>query len=231
MHHSGPLTLEDLLDAGGWTTGAGGTVSVEAWDRYVVSVGKRLGVMDGHRVFEVGCGAGAFLYSMSRLWDLEVVGVDYSEASLAMARNAIPTGRFEYADISENDLPAIVHEVANECDTIIVNSVIAYLPSIDVVERLLNVLLSGSASCALLDIPNEEFRTEAEQERAAHLPPGEYKRNYLEAGLSHLYVSPAWLEAAVNSSLYEARIETQDIPGFRQSRYHFNAFLSAKRET
>jgi ubiquinone/menaquinone biosynthesis C-methylase UbiE len=64
-----------------------------AWRDFVEHVVESLDVGPGTRVWDVGCGAGAFLYP---LWEngYRVGGVDDSEARIALARTAMPEGVF-----------------------------------------------------------------------------------------------------------------------------------------
>lgn len=84
------LTLADLLAAEGATTEQG---AEPAWRAFVEHVAESLDVGPGTSVFDVGCGAGAFVYP---LWENGYVvgGVDVTEERVALARNAMPQGRF-----------------------------------------------------------------------------------------------------------------------------------------
>ena len=64
-----------------------------AWREFVEHVVESLDVGPGTRVWDVGCGAGAFLYP---LWENGYVvgGVDESETRIALARDAMPQGAF-----------------------------------------------------------------------------------------------------------------------------------------
>jgi len=225
LTHGKELTLADLLDAGGWTSGAGGAVTPDAWREYAVGVGEQLGMRSGDKVFEVGCGAGALLYAMAEVWDLEVRGVDYSEPLLAMASHALPDGRFEFADVAASPLSEAIRLHASNADIVLVNSVLAYLPGLDTVDSLLSALVSGTAKCAILDVPNLHLRQEAERDRAGHLRTGDYETKYIAEGLTHLYIDPAWIQALALKNDFTCYIKEQHISGFRQSRFHFNAYL------
>jgi ubiquinone/menaquinone biosynthesis C-methylase UbiE len=51
----------------------------------------------GTSVFEVGCGAGAFLYELEAL-GCKVGGVDHSPALIGKAMKAMPSGGFKVSD-------------------------------------------------------------------------------------------------------------------------------------
>ena len=64
-----------------------------AWRDFVEHVVESLDVGPGTRIWDVGCGAGAFLYP---LWENGYIvgGVDDSEARITLARKAMPQGAF-----------------------------------------------------------------------------------------------------------------------------------------
>ncbi len=64
-----------------------------AWRDFVEHVVESLDVGPGTRIWDVGCGAGAFLYP---LWENGYIvgGVDDSEARITLARRAMPQGAF-----------------------------------------------------------------------------------------------------------------------------------------
>src|SRR5258707_146698 len=91
--------LERLLKANGYDTGCAG-VSTAAWTAHVDRVLNRLGAIAGQTLFEVGCGAGAFLIPVQER-GLTVAGCDYSSTLAALAAKAIPDGQFECCQASE----------------------------------------------------------------------------------------------------------------------------------
>ena len=81
--------LETLLAA----EGAVADDPEPAWRDFVEHVAEALDVGPGTRIWDVGCGAGAFLYP---LWENGYIvgGVDDSEQRIALARRAMPEGTF-----------------------------------------------------------------------------------------------------------------------------------------
>lgn len=218
-------SLKDLLNAGGWTSGAGGIVSERAWTAYADNVAFRLGLRGGESVFEIGCGAGAFLVALMKRHELSVSGVDIAPSLVALAQRAIPEGRFEISDAAEDPVPSAITEGVKRSDVTVVNSVLAYLPDTAVVERLLTVLGGAPGNAALLDVPDARLREQRESARRDLLPPGEYERRYQSSGLRHLYLDPDWLIHKCELAGFSVEIVPQDIVGFNQSQFHFNAYL------
>ena len=217
--------LNDRLNAGGWTSGAGGIVSEKAWMAYADNVALSLGLRGGESVFEIGCGAGAFLVALMRRHELTVSGVDIAQSQVALAQRAIPEGRFEIADAAEDPVPSAIIEGVKHSDVTVVNGVVAYLPGTAVVERLITVLSGAPGNAAILDVPDARFREQRESARRSLLPPGEYQRRYQSSGLRHLYLDPDWLIHKGELAGFSVDIVSQEIVGFNQSQFHFNAYL------
>jgi SAM-dependent methyltransferase len=89
MPGADPSTLERLLAAEGATA----PDPEPAWRAFVEHVAESLDVGPGTSVWDVGCGAGAFLYPF---WENGYVvgGVDASAEQVALATEAMPQGQF-----------------------------------------------------------------------------------------------------------------------------------------
>lgn len=170
-----------------------------------------------------------FLLPYMKYQKLRVSGVDVAPSLISLARRAVPEGRFEVADAAENPVPSSISAGVESSDVTVVNGVLAYLPDIAVVERLIGVLRKAPGRVALLDVPDARLRTQRESARRSLLPPGEYESRYAGAGLRHLYIDPEWLTDEAGKAGLIVDIVPQNIAGFGQSAFHFNAFLSRSR--
>jgi molybdopterin-guanine dinucleotide biosynthesis protein A len=85
-----PVSLETMLEADGHVrAGLDGT----RWLEFVEHVAETLDIGPGTRVWDAGCGAGAFLYPLS-LNGYEVGGADSSADRVSIAAAAMPDGQF-----------------------------------------------------------------------------------------------------------------------------------------
>jgi predicted TPR repeat methyltransferase len=145
LDRSRPL-LEALMAADGLDTGYG-SVGADNWSAFVVREAARLGLGPGRSVFEVGCGAGAFLYELDRL-GCAVGGLDASSALVAIAREVFARGEFTCAEAS-----ALATEP--QADVVLACGVFLYFPSLDYAR---GVLQRMAAKCrgalALYDLPD-----------------------------------------------------------------------------
>jgi cyclopropane fatty-acyl-phospholipid synthase-like methyltransferase len=93
--------LEELMAAGGPGLAAG-RVSEDAWRDFVERIVETLDVGPGTSVFDVGCGAGAFLFPLAENGYL-VGGIEPSPLLLTRARQAMPEGRWQVGHVEMLD--------------------------------------------------------------------------------------------------------------------------------
>jgi SAM-dependent methyltransferase len=177
-------TLAQLLAADGYDTPFT-QVDERAWLASVDEWTEVLGIDARSTIFEVGCGAGAFLYGLARL-GCSVGGIDQSPALIEIARGALPGGEFAVGDAA--DTP-----VSPRSDFVLACSVFEYFSSEQyvraVVERMAARATKGIAILALRDA---ELREAAIAERTASAGGEQAYRQRYE-GLEHRYYSRAWI--------------------------------------
>ena len=108
---------------------------------------------------------------------------------------------------------------------VVSNSVIHYFPALEDVSRMVGWLAGLVPQIALLEVPDAATMSASEAERAAALPPGEYARRYEESGLRHLYIHRDEMQDIARAHGLTVEMVQQDIHGYRQSRFRFNAFF------
>ena len=208
-------TLAQLMAADGLDTGFG-SVSETAWRAFVQHVARTVGLDAGTTVFEVGCGAGAFLYDLDET-GCTVAGLDQSAALVSCARQAMPRGSFTVGDAATLD-PAGPYDVVLSC------GVFLYFPSLDyartVVERM---AAKARRAVAILDVPDLARQDRALAIRRGTLGDAAYEEKY--RGLDHLYYDKGWLADTLRGcGLARTRVEDQAIPGYANAAYRFNVF-------
>lgn len=209
------LTLAGLVAADGFDHGAG-HIAVDAWERYVGRVAGWLGLTPGDSIFDVGCGAGAFVYPYFQAGHV-VGGIDYSAALVAVAGRAMTGMDFSAREARELD-------PAPACDIVVSNSVFHYFPDLGYAEDVLEKMIrKARKAVGVLELPNADLRAEAETARAAALPPGEYEKKY--GGLRHQYYSKRWIEELGARHGCRVQIIDQQIDGYGNNRFRFNALL------
>jgi SAM-dependent methyltransferase len=208
--------IAQLLAADGYDTGFG-DVQESDWVQGVRGWANQLGISSGSSVYEVGCGAGAFLYELDRQ-GCRVGGLDQSPALVNIARTVMPDGHFEVASAAElAPVPA--------ADAVVSFSVFFYFPSLGYARHVIDRMVAkATLAVAILDLPDAARREEALAERvAAAGGPEAYAARY--DGLDHLYYSRDWVKQALGSAgVSDVQTADQSLPGYRNGRFRFNAW-------
>jgi len=209
--------LSQLLAADGFDTEFAGDLRESDWVAYVRHWSSELGLGPGASVFEVGCGAGAFLYELER-GGCVVGGIDQSEALVSLAREALPAGTFEVADAARLDPGELV-------DAVVSCGMFPYLPSLDYARGVIG-LMAGKArrAVAILDIPDRATQELALRYRkAAAGGDAAYAERY--RGLEHRYYDRAWVvQALQENGLIRVQVADQHLPGYGNAPFRFNAW-------
>lgn len=209
------LTLAGLVAADGFDEGAG-RIAVEEWERYVERVADWLKLAPGDSVFDVGCGAGAFVFPYYEAGHV-VGGIDYSDGLVAVAGRAMPGMDFSAHEARDLDVSPVY-------DVVVSNGAFHYFPDLAYAEDVVvKMIRKARKSVGILEVPNADLRDESEASRAAALPPGEYEKKYRDLG--HLYYSKRWIEEVGVRHGCRAQILDQQINGYGNNRFRFNALL------
>lgn len=212
---SRPSILARLLAADGMDTGFG-SVDEEPWRAYVSRAAAEIGIRPDSSVFEVGCGAGAWLYELARA-GCHIAGLDASPALIRYAREYLPQGNWSIGD-------AAALEPSPPYDFVVSSGVFLYFPSLDYASRVLERMVrKATQGVAILDVPDCARRDEALAARCSTMDEETYRRRY--EGLDHLYFERAWFQSALRG-LGARRIEirNQSIEGYGNSQFRFNVF-------
>lgn len=209
------LSLDALIKLDGFDSGAG-RIAADDWQTYADIISNKLQLVDGNSVYELGCGAGAFLYALREKHALKVGGLDYSSALIEAATQAMPDGEFIAAEAKLVDA-----EIAY--DFVISNSVFHYFSQDYAAAVLARMVKKAKAAVAIMEVPDLQTKLESEALRRDLLSQEEYDKKY--AGLEHTYYDRAWFKdqaAALGCSC-----ETFDgcVPGYAQNKFRFGAII------
>lgn len=167
-------------------------------------------------VFEVGCGAGAYLFELHQA-GCEVAGLDASSALLHYAQEVMPRGRRLLAEADDLD-------PCEPFDFVVACGVFLYFPSLDYSREVLDRMVQKARhGVMILDVPDLAKRDEAMAPRRRMAGEEVYAQKY--EGLNHLYFDKAWFETNLAAlGVRRMRIEDQQIQGYANSTYRFNVF-------
>lgn len=207
--------LEGLMAADGLDTGFG-SVTEAAWREFVMRTAATLDLGKGSRVFEVGCGAGAFLYPLYEAGCV-VGGLDQSTALIGYAAEAMPEGQWTQGDASTLD-PAEAWDVVLAC------GVFMYFPDPGYARGVIaRMAAKATRAVAMLDVPDAATRDNAMAFRRGTMGEAEYAAKY--RGLDHLFYDRSWMERQlIEVGATGVRTEDQQVAGYQNARFRFNAF-------
>jgi trans-aconitate methyltransferase len=208
-------TLAALMAADGYDT-AYGALDEGAWRAFVERTAARLGIEAGASVFEVGCGAGAFLLPLHER-GCRVGGLDASSSLIGYARAAMPEGRFTHAE-------ALSLDAAERHDFVVSCGVFLYFPSLDYTRAVIaKMVASARRGVALMELGDQAKEAHAALLRRGKMGQAEYEERY--RGLDHLYLDKGWVRALLAElGATDIVIEDQRIDGYANASYRFNAF-------
>ena len=215
-----PHDLQRLLEIDGYDSGAG-RIAAEDFRKYVCVIGERLAISDGSSVYEVGCGAGAFLFALCETYDLRVGGCDYAPPLIAMVRRLFPVGAWDVVEAAE-----IV--TVPRYDVVFARGVFHYFPNFDYARRVLERMIAKADSAvAILEVPNVETREDAERVRRDELTPELYEEKY--RGLEHLYYAPQWFGEIADKNGCDWERFDHRVPNYAQSRFRFDVVIRKRQ--
>lgn len=210
-----PADLDGLIRLDGFDVGAG-RIEVADWRIYAARIAERLGLADGASVYEVGCGAGAFLFALRERHALAVGGLDYSGALVAAARRAMPDGDFTEAEAAAVD-------PLEPYDFVVSNGVFHYFPVQYAEAVLARMVAKARVAVAVLEVPDARTRDASEAYRRDTLTEDEYARKY--AGLEHTYFAREWFVAQAAAHGCRCTVFDGCVPNYGQNRFRFGALL------
>ncbi|WP_069166175.1 class I SAM-dependent methyltransferase [Nocardia altamirensis] len=188
-----------------------------AWTDFVGAVAARVAITPDRSVFEVGCGAGAFLYGLDQM-GCRVGGIDQSAALIDIARDALPRGEFAVADAAD-----IAPEP--QADIVISCGVFLYFPSLDYARTVIAAMVAKARyGVAILDVP-DVAKADAAQQFRIEAAGGEEAYADRYRGLEHMYYERDWMRRELAAAgLTNIAIVDQQIEGYGNAPFRFNAF-------
>ncbi len=177
-------SLRDLVRADGFDTPFS-FPDPDAWTRHVRQWSDELSLVPGSSVYEVGCGAGAFLLPLEER-GMRVGGCDLSPGLVDLARRALKSSDLEVCE-------GALAPVTPRYTAVIAHGVFQYFPDLSYAQRVLvRMVAKASRTVAILDLPDAE-RQEEETATRVRAFGGEdaYRERY--EGLEMLSFEKEWM--------------------------------------
>ena len=213
-----PTSLLDLIRADGFDTPFS-FPDPDAWTHYVRTLNDRLSLPPRSRVYEVGCGAGAFLLPLEEL-GMQVGGCDLSPALIDLARRALKS-----EDLSVCD--AELAPVRPQYDAVIAHGVFQYFADLSYARSVLSRMVEKAFhAIAVLDLPDAQREAEEVEARMRAFGGSD---SYCERydGLQVLSFEREWVvEVLVDLGMGRVTLTDDMLPGRPSPSTRFNAIAT-----
>jgi ubiquinone/menaquinone biosynthesis C-methylase UbiE len=211
-----PLHLADGYDL----------LSADEYDNMVLQVTRPIGLSGKESILECGCGAGAFLASLLKVYpELKVSGVDYSPTLVERAREHLE-GEFFVADMTDLGLIA-----ANTYNHTLSFGAIFYLSSEEAASHVIGEMLrvtKPGGTVYIGEVPDASKRDDAESIRQfSH----KSVKKISVANPDHLYLSKVFFQDIARASSVDLKIIDHlefDLGNYQAARYRYSVYLTKK---
>ena len=212
--------LEFLLKIDGFDTGPG-SFSARDWRKYTSHIYNLLNIAPKDSIYEVGCGAGAFLYPLSAK-GYAVSGIDYSQELVYWGNKVL-----ENASVVVGDAAKMETDI--KFDVVVSHGVFLYFSSLEYAKTVTKLMVSKSIKSAnILDVNDYEKKDEYEEERIRiFCQKGGNREDYLKKydGLAHLfYPKNFFREIAIELGI-SVEIQDQVFSEYGNSGFRYNVIF------
>lgn len=222
-HRLKSIVLECLVKADGFDSVAG-SFSVEHWREYVGNLFALLKIKDNCKVFDVGCGSGAFLYEHYIKGGV-VGGVDYSSSLIDIAKGFMPGSDFTICNANKMSL-------TKKYDVVTSHSVFQYFDNLEMAHNVTkNMIEKSTKTIAILDVNDEKHFDIYHAERINKFKEQGFSENdYWDKyrNLEHLfYTKDFFQDIAIRNNL-QISISSQEYVNYGNSKLRFNVVYQKK---
>ena len=213
-HHG--TELNELLRIAGFSSPFGRLEGTAAWLDYAARQAQAMGLRPEDSLYEVGCGAGAFLYPFHRAGH-RVGGNDFAPGMVDAARRAMPDGDFQVLEAAETPQ-------APMSDVVVSNGVFLYFPDKDYAATVLRRMVAKARRyVGVFDVCDLDRRDEALAARRDAMGAKAYEAAY--HGLDHLYLDRQWFAETLAD--LPVRVETADqcLEGYGNASFRYNVHI------
>jgi cyclopropane fatty-acyl-phospholipid synthase-like methyltransferase len=175
---------------------------------------EKMNLKPNQSIFEVGCGAGSFLYNWYNSGH-KVGGCDISKNLLECTKKILPRGEWYLASDSE-------FEKEPKWDHLVSFGVCMYLTPREVLNLIDRMINKANFSVSLFEISDLDKMIDCEKERRRMIP--NYEVKYKD--LNHFYHSKNDISEHLNKLGLNYTIYDQYIPGYENSKWRFNVTIN-----
>ena len=215
------IILDCLVSADGFSDPSR-KYNSDDWIQYCENIYSKIGILKNDKVFEIGCGSGAFLYPLY-LKNNIVGGNDFSQSLLNLAKKFIPEGNFICKD-------AVNLNLNNSYEIVLSHSVFQYFKDLNQAEIVLKYMNQmAKRKFAILDVLDISKRDLFFSERMKNYIQEGFKEEDFHKrykGLDHLFYSKDWFIELGNKLDLKIKIFDQVNENYEKSILGFNVIFT-----
>lgn len=207
-----------LIKANGFDTGYGDYDSA-SFHKLVLDAARRVNLLDSDIVLDLGCGSGAFIYSLINISSCKCIGVDYSQPLIDIAKEHIPNVDFICSDAIDFTIDF------DSVDVVFSHGVFIYFPNhqyvANVIKKLGALIKKGGRLC-LLDLNDEDKISDFHKVRSSKFSSiDEYAAHY--ENLDQLFLSKIYIKELLEANgFHNICFFPHAHPDYFNSKYRFN---------
>ena len=208
-----------LLSMNGWDTGVS-SFSINDWKKFINLIIKKFKIKKGDKVFEIGCGSGAFLLPFYKK-KITCYGLDYSSKFIKTCNKIMKKGVFIKAEA--NDLKKFKRYKFNY---IFIHSVFQYFDSMYYANQVMGQLKKISqkgTKVFILDVPNLKKKKTWEQKMIKSIGKKEFDKKY--SNLNHLFYPKSFFEKFCKRNNFSLEIISKIKLKKQSSQYRLNYMI------
>ena len=198
-------------------------LSADEWDEMVTKVVQPIGIKAGDQVIECGCGAGAFLASVLRVYPgVTVSGMDYSDSLVKVAKKELG-GDFRQGDIRDLSMfPAAAY------DHVVSFGAFQYLNSQEDAEKAIHEMARLVKPGGTLSIGEVSDLAKKDEAMAIRAQSHKDQPKLSKDDLDHLYLPKSLFEKAGKALGFDVNVvdhTTLKLPSYQAARYRYTAYM------
>jgi len=246
LYHQDSAQEDTTFNTIGWNSSyTGEPIPAPEMREWVEHTVERVLRLNPRRVLEIGCGTGLLLFQIASHCQA-YHGTDFSQAVLDKLARQVEAAGLKQVRLSQQEATDFAGIEAESYDTVVINSVVQYFPSIDylvqVLEGAVNAVAPGGA-IFVGDVRNfellEAFHASVELYRAPSSLTSEQLRQHVQSQVTEedeLVIAPSFFSALKKRLPKISRVEVEPKRGWAENeltkyRYGVTLHISAAPQT
>ena len=208
--------LKNSLMLNGHRDGAG-FISLNNWKKYGEYLKNFFEILPEASIYEVGCGAGAFLYLFRE--NYKIGGCDYSNSLVKYCKKLLPNFKSNILNMNATKI-----KIADKYDFVIAHGLFHYLTLKDATFILKKMIKKSKKNCLVLDVPDHYYKKKYINLRKKKT--FNYFKKY--QGLEHTFYSKFFFTKIAKENNCEIFFFRSKIKNYKQGIYRFNLCLKKR---